>query len=487
MKKLVSLILALTVLGSMCMTVSADVEGAVVAEDFADAVIVEGNGPDAATDPNQVVLRKGDLAIGGEVVEFEGGKAIQLTVSPDNAAGDNFSLYVPSAVTDFTQRDLLRIRIKNSSDKEAYGIWLNFGNLSGSGDVHSSAAGCVTLINKDGSANDWSGQFWGTSPTLPADFDGYMLVDLTKLANYSADALKNVTGRLNLQFMKGDGPVMAGVSITVGDLVLVSRDAVVPSPGEDEGDGEDTPPVQVDPDAAVPVQGFANATIVEDRDPTGEDGENPVAVYTQGLDITTSIVDFDGGKGINLAMSENNTSDQAFRMYIYHPGVTDFTQRNTLRIRVKNNSDEEAYGLWISFGELGGEGETHSNAEGCMTLINKNGSANDWDGKFWGSCPTLPANFDGYVLVDLTKLVNYAEVSSSLKNFTGRISLQLTRGNGPVMAGTSITIGDIVLVNGDNPVPENPDTGSTTCVAAVAVMAVAAGGMAMFTRKKKSC
>lgn len=484
MKKLVSLILALTVLGSMCMTVSADVEGAVVAEDFADAEIVVGSGPDAATAPNQVVLRKGDLAIGGEVVEFEGGKAIQLTVSPDNAAGNNFSLYVPSAVTDFTQRDLLRIRIKNSSDKEAYGIWLNFGNLSGSGDVESNVAGCITLINKDGSANNWNGKFWGDSPTLPANFDGYILVDMTKMNNYSADALKNVTGRLNLQFMKGDGPVMAGVSITVGDLVLVSRDAVVPSPGEDEGEGEDTPPVQVDPDAEVPVQSFVGATIVEDREPTEDDGENPVSVYTEGPEITASIVDFDGGKGIDLTVAAGNTNEGAFKLYVYHPGVTDFTRQDLLRIRVKNNSEKEAYGLWVSFGDLG-SGDVHSSAAGCVTLINKDGSANDWTGQFWGTSPTLPANFDGYILVDLTKMVNYS--AESLKNVTGRLNLQFMKGDGPVMAGTSITIGDIVLVNGDNPVPENPDTGSTTCVAAVAVMAVAAGGMAMFTRKKKSC
>ena len=429
MKKALAIILTLALIGSLSVFIYADAADTATVNDYTDATVVLDRDPTGEDGANPVAVWTEGPAITPTLVDFEGGKGIDLSVAAGNENEGAFKMFVYPQISDFTQQDVLRIRVKNNSDKEAYGLWLDFGSMQ------SAVNGCVTLINKDGSANSWSGQFWGCSPTLPANFDGYFVVDLTLMKGYSADALRNFTDRIKLQFMRGS-TTMAGTSITVGSLAMVNRDSLVPA---------------ADKPSSILVQSYVGATVVTGRDPSGDEmNSNPVAVYTEGPAVTPTVVDFDGEKGIELAVASGNTDGNAFKMYIYHPGVTNFTQQKLLRIRVKNSSDKEAYGLWMQFGSM------HSSVSGCVTLINKDGSTNDWSGKFWGSSPTLPANFDGYFLVDLTKLYDYS--ADTLRNFTGRISLQFMKGDGPVMADASITVGNAVLVSADAIIPAEEES-----------------------------
>ena len=249
MKKAAAGILA--VLTALCCSLpvgaTAPVESGkeIMVNNWANATLVEGDGTGEEGNPANFYTEEGAL-FDAEIVDFDGGKGLQVTAGDGNESKGCFKVRISVDTADFSQKDTLCVRAQNLSDKEAYGLWVQFSSLT---EIffHSSYYEAVTLINKDGSPCEWDGFFWGTSPTMPPNFDGYFLVDLTKISSDANDDFSayssNVGEQVLLQFMIGDGEVMAdGASVVIGDVTLIDYDDVVrPEEPEEPSDGGSDP------------------------------------------------------------------------------------------------------------------------------------------------------------------------------------------------------------------------------------------------------
>ena len=251
MKKAAGILAVLTALCcSLPVGATAPVESGkeIMVNNWANATLVEGDGTGEEGNPANFYTEEG-ASFDAEIVDFDGGKGLQVTAGDGNESKGCFKVRISVDTADFSQKDTLCVRAQNLSDKEAYGLWVQFSSLT---EIffHSSYYEAVTLINKDGSPCEWDGFFWGTSPTMPPNFDGYFLVDLTKISSDANDDFSavssNVGKQILLQFMIGDGEVMAdGASVVIGDVTLIDYDDVVrpeepEEPGEPSNGGSDS-------------------------------------------------------------------------------------------------------------------------------------------------------------------------------------------------------------------------------------------------------
>lgn len=262
MKKAAGILAVLTALCcSLPVGATAPVESGkeIMVNNWANATLVEGDGTGEESNPANFYTEEGAL-FDAEIVDFDGGKGLQVTAGDGNESKGCFKVRISVDTADFSQKDTLCVRAQNLSDKEAYGLWVQFSSLT---EIffHSSYYEAVTLINKDGSPCEWDGFFWGTSPTMPPNFDGYFLVDLTKISSDANDDFSayssNVGKQILLQFMIGDGEVMAdGASVVIGDVTLIDYDDVVrpeePEEPSDGGSGPQDASEAPDTDSSVP-------------------------------------------------------------------------------------------------------------------------------------------------------------------------------------------------------------------------------------------
>ena len=182
-----------------------------------------------------------------------------------------------------------------------------------------------------------------------------------------------------------------------------------------------------------------------------------------------TVVDFDGGKGVQIKNGANVNSGQAiFDIFPNRPDLTDLSGVDTIRVRIKTDCTQDNLGLWFQNGSL------HSAIADGTVLYDMNHKEVDPDTKVWGVIPALPAGFDGYIIIDLNTLTpqpgnvstrpgttafsdiqsNFMDASAK-ERWTFQFMVYKLGGTGGdpgegMLPGESITVGSIDLVSSDD-------------------------------------